>query len=271
MAKLDTNAAWKEATALVAANRDVLFALAGVFFLLPSLALAIFGGEPQVASGMGQDEMVAAMAEFYGRAWWLILISAVLQVVGMLAILTLMRDRTRPTVGEAIAGGFSGAVVYLVAQFVFFFAAVLVGSLAIGAAAVVSPVLAGVLVVVLFGALVFAFVRLVLLAPLVAVEGMRNPFAALRRSWALTRGNFWRIFGFLVLVGILFLVVLAIVMLIVGVILAIAASGETPRVIAAVFSSALGAVAVVYFVAIVAAIHRQLAGPASGELAATFE
>ena len=60
-------------------------------------------------------------------------------------------------------------------------------------------------------------------------------------------------------------------MLIVGLILAVATSGETQRIIAAVFSSALTAVAVVYFCGILAGIHRQLGGPASAEVAATFE
>ena len=223
MAKLDTNAAWKEATALVAANRDVLFALAGVFFLLPSRALAIFGGEPQIASGMGQDEMVAAMTEFYSRAWWMILISAVLQVVGMLAILTLMRDRTRPTVSQAIGAGAAGTPSYLAAQILFVLALALVGGLLIGLAGMASAALGVVVMLIVLGAAVFAAMRLILVAPIVAVEGERNPITALRRSWTLTQGNFWRIVAFLLLVG------------------------------------------------LIAAIHRQLAGPRSGELAATFE
>ena len=45
MAKLDTNAAWKEATRLVAANREVFFVLGGVFFMLPSLESNLVRGE----------------------------------------------------------------------------------------------------------------------------------------------------------------------------------------------------------------------------------
>ena len=99
MAKLDTNAAWKEASGLVAANRDVLFALAGVFFLLPSLALAVILGEPEVEPGMNPDQIMAAMGEFYRSGWWLMLFGWLIQIVGMLAVLTLMRKRERPTVG----------------------------------------------------------------------------------------------------------------------------------------------------------------------------
>ena len=271
MAKLDTNAAWKEASGLVAANRDVFLALAGVFFMLPSLALSVILGEPQVEPGMQPDQLMAVMREFYGRAWWLILLGSLLQVVGILAILTLMRDRSRPTVADAIKSGLAGTPSYLAAQLLLGFALIGIGLLLIGGAAAVSPLLGAAAVLLVICVLVFVMFRMILVAPLVGVEGMRNPIAALRRSWGLTRGNFWRIFGFVALVVVLFLIVLAIVMLLIGIVLAVATSGETQRVIAAVFSSALTAIAVVYFCGMIAAIHRQLAGPAMEDLSATFE
>lgn len=262
MAKLDSNAAWKDASALVAANRELFLVLAGVFFLLPSLALAVVIGEPEIAPGMAGEKMMAAIWAFYAEAWWIITLSTVLQVVGMLAILTLMRDRRRPTVGEAIKSGIGGLLPYLAAQLVFVFGATFTGGIAIGAAAAVLPPLAVALTLLLGGFIAFAAMRLILVAPVIAVEGARNPIAALRRSWTLTRGNFWRILGFLALVFVLFFVILAVIMLVVGLILALVSAGETQRVLAAAASSALTAVGVLYFVGITAAIHRQLAGSA---------
>ncbi|GAM05589.1 hypothetical protein [Novosphingobium sp. MBES04] len=40
--QFDSNLAWNEAVARVRANRDVLMALAGVFFLLPALLSSVF-------------------------------------------------------------------------------------------------------------------------------------------------------------------------------------------------------------------------------------
>lgn len=271
VAKLDTNAAWKEASAIVSANREVLFALAGVFFMLPSLALAVIAGEPEVIPGMRGEQMMAAMETFYAKSWWIVLLSAVFQIVGLLAILTLMRDRSRPTVGEALRAALPGAFSYLAAQFAVVIALSLVGGLLIGVAAVISPPLAVVAGLLFMVALVFAVFRLILVGPVIAVEGVRNPLTAMVRSWRLTQGNFWRIFGFMLLIVILFVVVVGIIMMLIGLVLALASSGEPQRIIAAAFSSALGAVGVVYFAGVLAAIHRQLGGPAAAELSATFE
>jgi len=271
MARLDSNAAWKEASRLVGANRDVLVALAGVFFMLPSLALAVFMGEPEVVPGMKPDQMMAVMSDFYARGWWLILLNVALSFIGILATLTLMRDRSRPTVAEAIRAGAAGAPSYFASQALFGVGLGLVGAVLIAVGALISPVLGGVMVLFVFcGAVYFAF-RLILVAPIVAVEGARNPVAAMRRSWQLTKGNFWRLFAFVMLVLVLFVILLSIVMLIVGIVLALATSGDTQRVLAAVVSSAVSSVAVVYFAGMIAAVHRQLGGPAREDLSATFE
>ena len=271
MAKLDTNAAWQEASAIVSANREVLLALAGVFFMLPSLALSVIAGEPEMIPGMKPQQMMAAMEAFYAKSWWIALLSAAVQIVGMMAMLTLMRDRSRPTVGEAIRGGLPGALSYLATQFVVVVGLSLVGGVLIGIAAVISPALAVGVVLLFAVAMIFVLFRLILVAPVIAVEGVRNPLSAMIRSWRLTQGNFWRILAFLLLILILFAVVVGILMMIVGLILALVSSGEPQRIVAAVFSSALGAVGVVYFAGVIAAIHRQLGGPAAADLSATFE
>jgi hypothetical protein len=263
MVKLDSNAAWKEAAGLVAANRELLFVLAGVFFLLPSLLLSTALGEPQVAPGADSEQMAAALLAFYGSNWWAILLGTAVQIVGMLTILRLMRDRRRPTVGEAIRAGLTAFPSYLAAQLLFVFALGLGGGLIVGLVAMVVPALAAVLTLVLLVFALFAALRLILAAPIVAVDGERNPLAALARSWATTRGNFWRIFVFLALVGVLFLVASAVIMIVVGILLAVVTQGEVQRVLASVVSSALSALAMLYLLGILAAIHRQLAG--SGE------
>jgi hypothetical protein len=63
--------------------------------------------------------------------------------------------------------------------------------------------LPGVLLVLAGGvAVVFVYVRLALASPALVIEGL-GPVAAIRRSWALVRGSWWRIAGILLLSAII--------------------------------------------------------------------
>lgn len=53
--RFDSNQAWQQATALVSANRDVLWALAGVFLVLPSFAVGVLA--PRQNRQPGQTAM----------------------------------------------------------------------------------------------------------------------------------------------------------------------------------------------------------------------
>lgn len=270
--RFDSNRAWREASASVSGNRDVLVALAGVFLLLPSLAFSLFVPQPTPAPGMSEEQMLALMSAYYTSALPLLIPMALVQAGGTLSILTLFTDRNRPTVGQAIRRGFVGVLPYIVAQILFGMALglaagllLMVGSLTgVAAIAAVSVVLALALAI-------WAAIRISLVAPIVVVEGQRNPIAALLRSWSLTRGNVARLGVFYALVIVAFLVIMILVMAVVGVVLALIAGGEVTRVVAAVFSSALGAALTVYLVAILAAAHRQLAGSPVDGIAATFD
>jgi len=44
--KFDGNLVWQQASAAVSANREVVLALAGVFFMLPALGLALISPPP---------------------------------------------------------------------------------------------------------------------------------------------------------------------------------------------------------------------------------
>jgi ABC-type multidrug transport system fused ATPase/permease subunit len=269
--KLDTNKAWGEAAALVSANRDVLWALAGVFFVLPAFAFSVFYPEPEIPPGAKPQELFALFEAAYAGALPAILLSMALQIVGTLTVLTLFSDRSRPTVGQAIKLGASGLPTYFGANLILGFAMSLIGVLMIGIATASGS--AGVIVLLAFAAgiaLVYFGVRLGLLGPVIAVEGQRNPLAAIQRSWALTKGNVGRILLFFVLLGLAFAIVIGLIMLVFGVVLALVLGGEGARIGAALLSALFSAAAQLYFIAVLAAIHRQLAGPSAEVIAEPF-
>jgi len=182
--KFDSNLAWKEASAAIAANREVVIALAGVFFLLPSLAMALLFPAPQPTAGMDSKEAAAVIADYYTAILPYLLPLILFQAAGTLALLTLLTDRSRPTVGEAIGSGIRGIVPYVLAQILLGVAVGLVGGMVLAVGTATGLAALTVIGLAAVGLLViYAGIKTSLVAPVVAVEGERNPFAALKRSF----------------------------------------------------------------------------------------
>jgi hypothetical protein len=257
----DSNLAWKQASSAVSANREVLLALAGVFFMVPQLALAVFYPQPQTTTGMSEQEVMDVFAAYYGSILPMVIPMVLLQAVGTLALLSLLDGRRRPTVGEAIKGSLRGVLPYLLAQILTGFvlglaAVVLVGGFtAAGGTAGTVVGLAAILVLA-----IYVGVRVSLTAAAIAVEHVSNPLVALSRSWRLTKGNTGRLLAFYGLFIVAFIVVLIIANVLVGIPLALLAPDKVAMTVEAVLGSALSALMALYFVAIIAASHRQLAG-----------
>lgn len=264
--RFDSNRAWQQATAALTANREVLLALAGVFFLLPNLAFSLLFPSPTPPAGADQQAMMAFAMAYYARVLPFMLPVLAMQAGGTLGMLTLLTDRSRPTVGEAIATGFRAVLPYLAAQILLGF---VLGLAALPILIVFS--LAGTKVVATLGVAVtgivwiYGWVRTALAAPVMAVEGIRNPVAALTRSWHLTRGQTPRIFAFLLLIGVAFTVVTMVVTALAGMALGLLLPAQYAALGTVVISSTLGALFVLLLVAALAATHVQLAGPAADE------
>lgn len=256
---LDGLSAWQNAARMVTANREMLMAIAGVFFMLPALLFAVMVPQPDLPQGLTGKAAFEALSDYYGAASPYLLVVTVLQLAGMLAVLIVMTDRTRPTVGQAIGRGFRGSLPYLVAQLLYGLAlGVGLGIvLALGSLTGISAVAAA-LIIIAGAFAINVFLRLLLIAPVLAVEGERNPLAAIRQSWRLTRGQVWRMGAFFGLALVLFLVVSSLIMMFVGIVLALVTQGDLQRVLADAVSSAITAVALVYFAGMLAAVHQQL-------------
>jgi len=270
--KFDSNRAWKEASAAIAANREVLLALAGVFFLLPSLAFALLMPSPEAQANATPEQALRAAQAYYGAAMPFLVPMTIVQAAGTLGLLALFTDRRRPTVGEAIKLGFIGLLPYVGAQLLLGIAIGVAFGVLAGIAAVTGVQALVVVVIVLgFVGVVYAMIKTSLAAPVIMVEGTRNPVTALRRSWTLTKGNSLRLGLFYLLLFVVFFVIITIVTALVGLVATVVAGSEASKVIDAVISSAMGSAMTLYFVAAIAAAHRQLAGASPERVAETFE
>lgn len=263
--RFDSNLAWQQATIALRANREVLLALAGVFFMLPNLAFSLLFPQPVPPAGADQKAMMAFALNYYSRMLPYVLPVLVMQAAGTLGMLTLLTDRTRPTVGEAIRIGFGSVLPYLASQILLGFA---LGVIALPIMLVFSLAgakgLGGIGLLVAGLVWIFGWVRTSLAAPVMAVEGLRNPLGALARSWRLTRGNALRIFVFVLLIGVAFTVVVMVTTWLLNVVLTLLLPAQLALIGSVLISSALGALMVLTIVAALGATHAQLAGTAAG-------
>jgi len=269
--KLDTNQAWRQASAAVSANAGLLLPVAGVFFLLPQLALSLFGPEPHFAKGLPPAEMMTQLQAFYITLLPFLLPIMVLQAVGMLTMITLFTDNARPTVAKAIARGFTCTPSLLAAQVLFALGLSVAGGVVLAIPALIAPAaLLAMVPVVLVGAAIGS-IRTVLSANAIVTEGRMNPIEALKRSWQLTKGNAWRILGILALLMLALMVVSGAVAAVAGIVARLALNAEWARMASSLAGALAAAVYVAYNSAVLAAIHAQLTGDTPSSLAATFE
>ncbi|WP_114520681.1 glycerophosphoryl diester phosphodiesterase membrane domain-containing protein [Altererythrobacter sp. ZODW24] len=275
--KLDFSKAWNTITSLIGGNKDVVMIVAGVFFFLPYLVVML--AMPEVTAVMqGQfgdtqdpDAMMAAMQGAFQSYWWVFIVLGIIQYLGTLSLLALFTDHNRPTVGEAIGIGAARLVPYFVTVILMGVAIAVIAGLLATLGAVTGVGLVGFIAVMLaFVVAIYLFIKFSQVAPVMAIEGTSNPIKALSRSWALTKGNSFRILLFVLLIFIPLFIITSIVSMIFG--LGFAAGGASVATIgnglvAALMNAVSGAVGA----AILAAIYRQLAGDSPSAVSETFE
>lgn len=265
--KLDMSAAWSQAVAMLKANRDLIAIVAGVFFFLPYCAMMLMMPDLQATLPVSDPNadpqvMIDALMEFYSRIWLPLVAIMVFQAIGSLALLALLRDSTRPTLGEAFKLALIAFLPYIAAQLILGLAVGLIGAVLIGGAIAVNEALGVLMIFVVMIGAIYAMVKFSLTTPVIAVERVYNPVAALARSWRLTKGNSLRIFFFFVLIVLAGLILVSIIQAIFGLVFALFGA-EGALIGNGIVSSALNAAFSTVLLAVLAATHRQLAGGGS--------
>lgn len=249
---LDSSAAWNSATRMVAANRDLLMAIAGVFYVLPWLASAILVPPLPATKGMSETQVLEAIQSYYVASLPILLPLSFLPMAGMLTMLIAMLDTERPTVAQAIRRSIRSLPSYVAAQLLVAFGIL---ALSMAVAAVLPDWIA---LAFAFAVLLYSSMRTVLVAPVVAARDERNPVNAIRESLRLTRGTAGHILMFIALAALVFLVVYGLAMMVVSVLLVLILQGEPQRIVGELVDCALKSIGYTYFVAMLAAVYSQL-------------
>lgn len=269
--QFDMSRAWNEATELLRANREVTWTVAGVFFFLPGFAQSLLMPEIRPPAGADQQAMIEYATKLYASIAPIFLVTTLIQLVGSLTLLSLLRDDSKPTVGEALKTGAIGLLPYIGVYLIMTVAMTIAIVLAFAVPAALGLTwLAVVLVVALVPVLIYASVKLSLVTPVIAIERQMNPIAIIQRSWRLTKGNSLRLFLYYFLLVVVYLVLALVVGGIAGLLLALFGQGTAFDIGSGIVSGLVAAAASLVFTAVVAAIHRQLAGPSAGAISQTF-
>jgi len=192
MPKLSISQAWEETRAILARDGKLIGTVALALFVLPGIVLNVL--LPSVRSN-----------EMPQMGIWVAVLAIVL-VVSLTGQLSVIRLALGPhiTVGEAIAHGARRVVSYIAAAFLWTFPILVIGVFLSRLAAPDSAhpsVPAALALLVLTGVGIFVAVRMILLSAVASAEG-GGPIVLLRRSWELTSGNWWRLFGFVIIFAI---------------------------------------------------------------------
>ena len=243
----------------------------GVFFL-PSLAAVLLLPEMQPPVGGSPDQTEKFLMDFYAHNAPIFIVMGLIQAIGLIALLALLRDDSKPTVGDALKTGLMGLLPYIGTQLLIGIClAAVVGIVVVVPLSMGFAIVGGILAAIAVPVVVYVLIKLSLVLPVIAIEKVMNPFALVRRSWTLTKGNSLLLFAFYVMLVIVFFVISVVLSMVFGVVFALLGQGTALLIANGILSGALGAAATMVFTAVLAAVHRQLAGPSAGNISRTFE
>lgn len=240
------NSVWDETVRTLKANASLLIAVAGAFLFLPSLVAGYLAPPPQA-------QTLETMWQHYRENAWTLFLAQLVAFIGNLALLILVLDARRPTVGRAIQAAFVLLPAYLLVS-----------------------VLSGFMIIIGFALLIvpglYLIGRLAATAPALVAEGRRNPIDLVRRSFEITKRNGWAVIGLIFLVFVAFYILMVAVTSVFGSIFSLydrSNGGHVGAFLLLLLGAAIGAAFNTVLMVLVASIYRRLAGqpgrvPSSG-------
>lgn len=242
--RLSLGSALGDAAALWRSERDLVVRIAGVFYLLPILALGMLASGITLPDQATQEQVRAAVSDFYrANLVWLLLISVALEF-GTLALLKLFLHRS-----ETVRGLLQAAAIRLLPFVLLGFANGAVMQL--GFTLFVIPGL-------------YIFGRTWMMGAAYAAEPGRGLFGAIERGFRVSAGNGWRLallgMGVVIVTG-----AAALALLIVSQMLVTLAGGaQWAQAVFLVPVAAAASAAYVAFTLVRVAAYRRLAGSSNG-------
>lgn len=233
-------AVWDDTVAMIGEHGRLLAPVAGMFVFLPAALIGVLLPDPQPAD---VDRVIPEIFAHYQAIWPWLLLGGLIGMVGAAAMLRLVLVRGT-SVGGAIGFGAKLLPVYFLVSLI---AGLVVG---FGLLALLVPGL-------------YLWGRLAPAAALLVAENRRNPAEIIARSFEITRGQGWAVFGLVFLVAIVGMIATGVVKMIGAILFLLAAGQELGAALAAILGAALDSALSVLLLILGAAIFRALTGAAA--------
>lgn len=265
--RLSISNAWDEARARLAADGRLLTIVALALIALPAaIGEFLFPVTEEVRAAAIFTRAPSSLGESV-----VMVIVAVIGIIGQLAIIRLALGPSL-TVGEAIGHGARRALPYIGAALLMLLAVVILAIPLVGIFVAMGvefepggtlPGPAILVMLLFFVVFLYLAVRMMMTSAVASAEDA-GPIAIIKRSWALTRGHWWRLFGFVILFFIGVIILLSAVMLAVNLLIGLVAGPVEPRsaaaLIVALIEALVSALATTVFMVMLARIYVQLSG-----------
>lgn len=192
MAKVSISQAWDETRAILARDGKLISSVALALLVLPAVVLNV----------LLPNGVTAGTAE---QGIWVVVgvIVLLLTFTGQLSVLRLAME-PHISVGEAIRHGAVRVLPFFGAFFLWVLPCLVLGSIPYGVirSHPTQPSTAAALeLLAVMAVAIFLAIRLLLIGPIASAEE-GGPLRIIRRSWDLTKGNWWRLFGFVLVFAI---------------------------------------------------------------------
>jgi membrane-anchored glycerophosphoryl diester phosphodiesterase (GDPDase) len=291
--KFSASKALSESFAIFTGRFTAMLPIAVIFTLVPVAIFTFVIGTKFAGLSQNPGDPRAALQTILAMAGSFALVFIAYELVraaGMCALCIAAATRQSVSLGEAIGEGFRAMLpligVYLVLLVGYIalgavlmltvglsmmraFTAAAAGGQAPGAGSVGMMIL---VIAVILIALFYVMVKLALIIPVIAVDKERGPFAAIRRSWTLTRGASFKIFLLFLLTGFAAALISGVLNAFSGGMQLTAPNPTGSALWSQIAVSAItGTVFGMYFISLIVAIHAQLAGPSASAISETFE
>lgn len=194
--KLSYDAVWQDILGMLKAHADIILIVAGAFMFLPTLAQAIYLPPPEM--DRFDQQAMRDLALYYEANIVPLLSLRLVTLLGTGTLLALFLHPSRPTVGGAI----SAAARMLPTLF---FVSLIEQMMMLG----------GLVLFIVPGLYVIA--RTAVSDAAVMADDLGNPLKAIARSFALTRGLGWQVFGLVAILAVVTWVASSALVAIVGI------------------------------------------------------